>query len=143
RQSMLRQSSELLARLGETIALDRPLSELTVAGRQMIAMARALSQDCRLSVLDAPTASPWARESETLFRILNQLRDQGVGILYVSHRLPEIFALSDRVTVLRDGKLIATQPIAELTQERLVELMVGREIEAMDDDDARHTAAAR
>jgi ABC-type sugar transport system ATPase subunit/ribose/xylose/arabinose/galactoside ABC-type transport system permease subunit len=133
RRAMRRQTQELLSRLGESIDIFRPTGELPLAQRQMIGIARALSQRCRLLIMDEPTASLSERETKTLFRIINQLRDQGVAILYVTHRLEEVFALADRVTVLRDGKNVATRPVCELTANRLIELMVGREIEPIDE----------
>jgi len=131
RGAMERQTRDLLARLGEAVDLARPVGELPMAQRQMIGMARALSQRCRLLVMDEPTASLSSRESETLFGIIRQLRSQGVSILYVSHRLEEIFALADRVTVLRDGHRVATRRINELSTERLIDLMVGRAVEQL------------
>jgi ABC-type sugar transport system ATPase subunit/ribose/xylose/arabinose/galactoside ABC-type transport system permease subunit len=132
RAAMERQASELLAQLGESIDASRPVGELPLAQRQMIGIARALSQRCRLLIMDEPTASLSARETETLFRIIRTLRAQGVSILYVSHRLEEVFALADRVTVLRDGRRVATRPMEGLTTARLVGLMVGREIEPIE-----------
>ena len=138
RAAMRQQTSALLANLGEHIDIDRPTAELSLAQRQMIGIARALSQDCRVLIMDEPTASLSARETEVLFRIINRLRDDGAAILYVTHRMEEIFALADRVTVLRDGRHIATHPIGEVTADRLIELMVGREIEPLAAD--RHTS---
>lgn len=131
RAAMQQRTSELLASLGETIDIHRPTAQLPLAQRQMIGIARALSQGCRILIMDEPTASLSARETQILFRIINRLRADGVAILYVTHRLEEIFALADRVTVLRDGRHIATQPIGEVTSNRLIELMVGREIEPL------------
>ncbi|MCC6492058.1 MAG: ATP-binding cassette domain-containing protein [Pirellulales bacterium] len=134
RRRMERHTVEQLQRLGEHVPVDRPVGQLSLAQRQMIGMARALSQQCRVLVMDEPTASLSAREAETLFRIVRQLRGEGAAILYVSHRLEEIFALADRVTVLRDGRHVETCPLGELTPARLIELMVGRGVEPL----ARH-----
>lgn len=136
RTAMQQRTSELLASLGETIDIHCPTAQLPLAQRQMIGIARALSQGCRVLIMDEPTASLSARETQVLFRIITRLRAEGVAILYVTHRLEEIFTLADRVTVLRDGRHIATQPIGEVTSHRLIELMVGREIEPL----AEHTA---
>jgi rhamnose transport system ATP-binding protein len=125
---MRRQTAALLDRLGERFDQRRPLMDLTVAQRQMVGMARALSRSCRLLIMDEPTASLSARETEVLFRIIRQLRSQGVSILYVSHRLEEVFELSDRVTVFRDGQRVDTQPTKDLTTQSLIQRMVGREI---------------
>lgn len=128
RGEMARQTRALLDRLGEHIDQRRALMEMTVAQRQMVGMARALSRKCRLLIMDEPTASLSARETEVLFRIIRQLRSEGVSILYVSHRMEEVFDLSDRVTVFRDGKWVDTQPTSSMTTASLIQLMVGREV---------------
>lgn len=128
RPEMSRQTRALLDRLGEHIDQRRALMEMTVAQRQMVGMARALSRKCRLLIMDEPTASLSARETEVLFRIIRQLRSDGVSILYVSHRMEEVFDLSDRVTVFRDGKWVDTQPTKNMTTASLIQLMVGREV---------------
>jgi len=127
--AMRRQAATLLGRLGETLDLDCPLRELPLAQRQMVAMARALARDCRLLVMDEPTASLSARETETLFTLIRRLRQDGVGILYVSHRLDEIFTLADRITVLRDGRLVSTQAASAMTRGTLIQSMVGRAVQ--------------
>src|SRR4029077_4889953 len=106
----------------------RALMEMTVAQRQMVSMARALSRKCRVLIMDEPTASLSARETEVLFRIIRQLKSEGVSILYVSHRMEEVFDLSDRVSVFRDGKWVDTQPTKSMTTQSLIQRMVGREI---------------
>lgn len=131
---MTTQSKHLLNELGESIDLSVPVGSLSVAQRQLIGMARALSQNSRLLILDEPTASLSAQEVDALFRIIRKLRQHGVSILYVSHRMEEIFALADRVTVLRDGRHVKTLPREGLTVEALVELMVGREVEPLKRD---------
>jgi rhamnose transport system ATP-binding protein len=136
RATMRRETKALLQRLGEADAFDpaRPVGELSVAQRQMVGMARALSQDCRLLIMDEPTASLSERETRVLFNLIRQFKSQGVSILYVSHRLDEIFELSDRVTVFRDGKHVATSPIGAMTKDKLIQQMVGRELLATDHD---------
>lgn len=128
RPRMRREAHLLMERLGESIDLDRPLEDLSLAQRQMVGIARALSRRSRLLILDEPTASLSARETQTLFRILRQLQAEGVAILYISHRLEEVYALADRVTVLRDGRLIGTHPIGDVDRGTLVRMMVGREL---------------
>lgn len=131
-KSRMRQEAlEVLQRLGQDFDIDCPVSELSVAQRQMVAMARALSQECKFLILDEPTASLSARETNALLKIVKQLRDEGVTMLYVSHRLEEIFDLADHVTVFRDGEYIDTKPIGELDKEALIRLMVGREVEEL------------
>jgi ABC-type sugar transport system ATPase subunit len=131
---MQAETRALLQRLGEADAFDPscPVGELSVAQRQMVGMARALSQDCRLLIMDEPTASLSERETRVLFNLIRQLKSQGVSILYVSHRLDEVFALSDRVTVFRDGRFVATHPTSEFDKDKLIQLMVGRELIATD-----------
>ncbi|BDI31195.1 ribose import ATP-binding protein RbsA [Capsulimonas corticalis] len=139
RPRMRREAQALLDRLGERIDLDRPLEELSLAQRQMVGIARALSHKSRLLIMDEPTASLSARETQTLFRIIRQLQSEGVAILYVSHRMEEVFALSSRVTILRDGKLVETRAIADVSRNELVKLMVGRELLA---EESRESATA-
>lgn len=131
RAEMRRQTLEVLDRLGEKIEIDVPVGALSIAQRQMVAMARALSRDCRLLIMDEPTASLSARETKVLLKIIDQLRREGVTILYVTHRLEEIFRIANRVTVLRDGQLVATRSVSDVTTDELIRLMVGREVEEL------------
>lgn len=126
---MRSEAKKLMNRLGESIDLFRPLGELSVANRQMVSMARALSQDCRLLIMDEPTASLSARETAALLKIIRQLRNDGVTVLYVSHRLEELFEIADRVTVLRDGERVETRQVEDLHRTELIKLMVGRHCE--------------
>ena len=136
RPRMQREAQALMDRLGERVSLDSPLEELSLAQRQMVGIARALSRQSRLLIMDEPTASLSARETQTLFRLIRQLQGEGVAILYISHRLEEVFALSDRVTVLRDGRLVETRPMADVSRDELVRLMVGRDLRAAERDGA-------
>src|SRR6266481_1432137 len=104
---------------------------LSVASRQRVEIAKALSQDPRVLVMDEPTTSLAEGDVSRLMAIVRRLRERGVGIVYVSHRLREIFALADRVTVLRDGACIGTRSIADVTQAALVSMMVGRSIDQL------------
>lgn len=131
RSSMRSQTRALLTQLGEDVDVDRPLGELPMAQRQMVGIARALSQQCRLLIMDEPTASLSSRETEALFRNIRRLRESGVSILYVSHRMEEIFRLADRVSVLRDGRMVATHAINEVDHDALIRLMVGREVQLL------------
>lgn len=128
---MRREATEVLKRLGQNFDIDCPVLELSVAQRQMVAMARALSQKCEFLILDEPTASLSAKETDALLTIVRQLRDEGVTVLYVSHRLEEIFQIADRVTVLRDGECVDTQAVEDLNRSALIFLMVGRELEEL------------
>jgi len=128
RAGMERETRLLMDRLGEKIDIKRPLQELSLAQRQMVGMARALSHKSRLLIMDEPTASLSARETEALFRVMRQLQSEGVAILYISHRLEEVFELADRVTVLRDGRHVLTSDIGEVDRDALIRLMVGRDM---------------
>lgn len=130
RVAMRQQAATLLDNLGESIDLNRPVRELSLAQRQMVSVARALVGNCRLLIMDEPTASLSHRETETLFQLIRRLQGQGISVLYVSHRLEEIFLLADRITVLRDGRWVATRTIREMNRDSLIELMVGRPLTA-------------
>jgi rhamnose transport system ATP-binding protein len=117
---------DLFARLGESFPFDRPVGQLSVALRQMVAIARAISRKSRLLIMDEPTASLSARETSSLLRLVRQLQSEGVSILYVSHRLEEIFELASKVTILRDGELVETCDTASIDSNGLIARMVGR-----------------
>ncbi len=124
-----REASELFRRLNIAIDPESPCRDLTVAQQQCVEIAKALSQNARIIVLDEPSAVLTDREVEQLFAIIRDLQSHGIGVIYISHRLDEIFALADRATVMRDGETIDTQPVAQLTRERIIELMVGRKLD--------------
>ncbi|MBX7135570.1 MAG: ATP-binding cassette domain-containing protein [Fimbriimonadaceae bacterium] len=128
RASMQANTISLLAELGESFDPSVPLETLSPAQRQMVSIARATSGQCRLLILDEPTSSLSGPESEALFRVIAKLKNDGVAILYVSHRLEEIALLADRVTVLRDGLTVWSKPIAEAGRDEIVRAMVGREV---------------
>ena len=111
--------------------VDAKVGGLSVASRQRVEIAKAISQDPRVLVMDEPTTSLAEGDVSRLMAIMRRLRERGVGIVYVSHRLREIFALADRVTVLRDGACIGTRPIAEVTEAALISMMVGRSIDQL------------
>lgn len=102
--------------------------DLSIAQQQMVEVAKALSLEASLIVMDEPTSSLTEQETEVLFAMMRTLRERGVSIIYISHRLEEVFAIADKVTVLRDGRYIATHPTSELTPQQIVSLMVGREL---------------
>jgi ABC-type sugar transport system ATPase subunit len=124
-----RRAAELFRRLGVEIDPDAPVRQLSVAQQQTVEIAKALAAEARILVLDEPTATLTPPEAERLFAILHELRRQGAGVIYISHRLDEVFALADRVLVLRDGSQIATRPIQDVTRDELIEQMVGRRLE--------------
>ncbi|UFT98815.1 sugar ABC transporter ATP-binding protein [Radiobacillus kanasensis] len=117
-----------LQRLGIDINPDQVLGELSVGQQQMVEIARALSTNAKLIIMDEPTAALTDREISSLFDVIHNLRKSGVSIIYISHRLEEIFNICDRITVLRDGEYIGTQNIVDTTFEEVVRMMVGREL---------------
>lgn len=129
RRTMYREAKAIIDELGLEIDVRRPVRLFSLAQQQMIEVAKALSLDARLIVMDEPTSSLTDREVETLFNQMRKLRDRGVAVIFISHRLDEIFEICDRVTVLRDGELVATSPIEDLTREILIKQMVGREVD--------------
>lgn len=123
------QAAEVLKRLDVQMELRAPVGELTVARQQMVEIAKALSQQADLIVMDEPSAILAGHELETLFTIIESLVKQGVTIIYISHRLDEVFQIADEVTVLKDGVVVGTRPIKELTRPTLIQMMVGRSLE--------------
>ena len=123
-------AERLLAEYGVHTDVRRPLRSLGVGAQQMVALARAVSVDARVIVMDEPTSSLEPREVETLFGVVERLRDRGLAVVYVSHRMEELYRICDRVTVLRDGRLVHTGPLAELDRLELISLMLGRELAA-------------
>ncbi len=122
-------ATELLARVGIALDLDRPAGTLRMAEQQLVEIARALGTRAKVLLLDEPTAALTDVEAARLFTLVRALRADGVGCVYISHRLEEVMALADRVSVLRDGRLMATLPIAEVTRDGMVRLMVGRDVD--------------
>ncbi|NMD09171.1 MAG: sugar ABC transporter ATP-binding protein [Phyllobacteriaceae bacterium] len=126
--SLYRNAAELISRLGVALDVRRAASGLTLAEQQTVEIARALSLHVKVLIMDEPTASLSAREVDKLLEIARALKEQGVAVLYISHRLDEIFRITDRVTVLRDGRHISTKPISAVTHDSMVKDMVGRAI---------------
>ncbi|RIK37676.1 MAG: hypothetical protein DCC57_21450, partial [Chloroflexi bacterium] len=131
RRALRRQAAALFARLGATLPVDVPVSRLSPGQQTMVSVARGLAADAALVVLDEPTAALTDREIQHLFTALRALAARGVTVVYVSHRLQEIFALTERVTVMRNGRVVATQPTHTLDEPALVQLMTGRSLEAV------------
>ena len=119
----------LFKRIGIKVPIDLECNLLTVAQQQIVEIAKALAQDARIMVMDEPSAALSPRETKGLFEVVHELKKQGIGVIYISHRLDEIFEIADRVTILRDGEHIDTRPIGNLTREQMIELMVGRSLE--------------
>lgn len=129
RQSDARKrSAEVLARLGLDFSPDTLVAAVSIGERQMVEIARALAFNPRIIVMDEPTTSLTSRETEKLFAVIHDLKQRGIAIIYISHRMEEIYALSDRVTVLRDARQVGTLTRAELSPEKLVSMMVGRDV---------------
>ncbi|MCO5398204.1 sugar ABC transporter ATP-binding protein [Ralstonia soli] len=141
RAALQRQAEQALARVGLDLDPWTPVHTLGIGHRQMIEIARALASACRVLILDEPTAMLSAHESATLFERIEALRREGVAIVYISHRLDELARIADRIVVLRDGKLITDAPAATVTQEALIQAMVGREVAAA--PDTEHAARER
>ncbi|WP_051340672.1 sugar ABC transporter ATP-binding protein [Azospirillum halopraeferens] len=128
RARLRRDAAALLARLRQPIDVDRPVGTLSVGQQQMVEIARALSLDARLLIMDEPTDALTDVETAVLFEVIRGLKAEGKGIVYISHRLGEIFTLCDSVTVLRDGRTVHRGPVAELDEATLIRHMVGRAI---------------
>ena len=121
-------AGQLLRDLNLPINPRTKIGNLGIGQQQLVEIAKALSQNAKILVLDEPTAALTESEVETLFQILRNLKSRGVGMIYISHKLDEVFAMSDRITVLRDGKTIGTKAAKELDKDRVIALMVGREV---------------
>ncbi len=134
------QCEPVLERLGLSLDSDTLVSELTVAQQQLVEIARALLSECRVLVMDEPTAALAPREVEALFDILKEITGRGIGVIFISHRLDEIFEIADRITVMRDGLTIDTRTSQNYTRRQLIEQMVGRSLE---DEFPRHRPAPK
>jgi len=119
----------LLKRIGSEINPDKLCGELSVADQQIVEIAKALALNTQIMVMDEPSAALSPREAEGLFAIVEELRSQGIGIIYITHRLNEVEQLADRIMILRDGEHITTQPAVDLSRDQIIENMVGRSLE--------------
>ncbi|MDG6882768.1 Ribose import ATP-binding protein RbsA [Phocoenobacter uteri] len=128
-KTMYREADKLLAKLGVDHKSTQLASELSIGQLQMVEIAKALSFESKVIIMDEPTDALTDTETEALFKVINELKAQGRGIVYISHRLKEIFEICDDVTVLRDGQFIGEVPVAGLTEDRLIEMMVGRKLD--------------
>jgi len=126
--SMAKQAHKRLVSLGLDIDVSRPVADFPLGTQQMIEICKALALDCRIIVMDEPTSALTEPEVEKLFGIIEKLKNQGCGIIYITHKMEEIYRLADRITVLRDGRHIATAAAAGLDKEKLIQWMVGREL---------------
>ena len=124
----IEQARQLLLRVGLHINPRKMVSALSVAEQQLVEIAKALAIDAKLVILDEPTATLTGKEIEDLFTVIYGLTARGIAVVYISHRLEEIFRIGDRVTVMRDGKVVATLPRSDIDEFKLIRLMVGRDI---------------
>lgn len=128
RKAMRARAEEVLSRMGVKIPVDTVMSDLSVGQQQMIEICKALLVDAKVIIMDEPTAALTQSETAALFEVINNLRKRGVSIVYISHRMEEIFDLCDRITVLRDGQYIDTRNISDIDMDDIVRMMIGREI---------------
>lgn len=128
RTAMLRETEKLLAELGIDIPATAFMRDLSVAQCQLIEIVKAISISAKVVVMDEPTSAITDKEVETLFRQIRRLQSEGVAIIYISHKMDEIFQICDTITVLRDGQFIGTHPAAEMDNDKLIRMMVGRDI---------------
>jgi D-xylose transport system ATP-binding protein len=122
------EAQRALALVGLDVDPERKVKELGIGQQQMVEIAKALAKNAEILVLDEPTAALTESDAQRLLRFLSELRKKGVSSIYISHRLEEVFQIADRITVLRDGRSVGTAPTSELTTERVIALMVGREV---------------
>ena len=128
-RDMYRQATEILAKLDINLDVRSQARGLTLASQQAVEIAKAISLNVRVLIMDEPTASLSAHEVDQLFMLADTLRQRGVALLFISHRMEEVFAHCDRITVLRDGQFVSTAPVAEFTTERAIRDMVGRQVD--------------
>ncbi len=127
--AMRRQAQALMENLGETLDVRRLVGTLSIAQRQMVEIAKATSRRSRVIAMDEPSATLTAHELENLWRLIRQLKSQGIGIVYISHRMEEVFQIADSVTILRDGRSVGTSRIGDIEREDVLKLMVGRDLD--------------
>ncbi len=127
-RDMNRRAAEYLKQLSLSISPETQVAKLPVGGQQMVEIAKAVSTDCKVLVMDEPTSALTNREVDELNRIIHELKRRGVGIVYITHRLEELTPIADRVTILRDGKFVATRDFQDISIGEIISLMVGREI---------------
>ena len=130
-KTMRREASRILGEIGADFAPDAPVRALGVADRQLLEIAKALSSSARLLIMDEPTAALSLQEVDNLFAVVRALHERGVSVIFISHRLEEVTENTDTVTVLRDGRHVATRPTAEVTHAEMIRLMVGRSLDAL------------
>jgi len=128
-QKLSQQARQVLSELGLDVNVKQKVADLSPGKRQLVAIAKALSIEAQMLIMDEPTAALTDQEVSHLFQVIRKLRDQGISVIFVSHRMEEVFQIADRITVLRDGKHIGTRTVAETSYSELVHMIVGRNIE--------------
>ena len=128
KKAMQAKAKEVMDKMGVSIPVDAVMGELSVGQQQMVEICKALMVDAKVIIMDEPTAALTQSETEGLFKVIQSLRKKGVSIVYISHRMEEIFELCDRITILRDGTYIDTKLIKDITMDDVVQMMIGREI---------------
>ena len=128
-RKMRRDAQALMADFGMTLDVRTLVGSLSVAQRQMVEIAKATSRQARILAMDEPSATLTAHELENLYQLIRRLQSQGIGIVYISHRMDEVFQIADAVTVLRDGKIVGSAPLGAISREEVVRLMVGRDLD--------------
>lgn len=128
KKAMRAKAQEVMEKMGVNIPVDAVMSGLSVGQQQMVEICKALMVDAKVLIMDEPTAALTERETESLFKVMKSLREKDVSIVYISHRMEEIFELCDRITILRDGSYIGTEKISEIDMDGVVRMMIGREI---------------
>ena len=128
KKAMRAKAREVMERMGVNIDVGAVMSDLSVGQQQMVEICKALMADAKVLIMDEPTAALTQSETEILFQVINSLRKKGVSIVYISHRMEEIFELCDRITILRDGEYVGTRYIKDITMDDIVQMMIGREI---------------
>ncbi len=127
-KTLFRQAQEVIDKLGVRVDARAPVNTLSVAQQQMVEIAKATSKRSKIIVMDEPSATLTDHELQSLFNLMRQLRSEGVSIVYISHRLEEVFEVCDRATIMRDGKWVATRDVSSLDRDEIIKLMVGREL---------------
>jgi len=127
-RAMYAEAQKVIDRLGVKLNARTPVNRLSIAQQQMVEVAKATSRNATIIAMDEPSATLTEHELESLFELIRSLKQQGVSIVYISHRLEEVFQIADRVTILRDGRLVGTKPVAETDRDDIIRMMVGREL---------------
>ena len=128
KKAMHAKAQEVMDKMGVQIPIEAVMSDLSVGQQQMVEICKALMVDAKVIIMDEPTAALTERETESLFRVMRALQKKGVSIVYISHRMEEIFVLCDRITILRDGSYIGTENVNDIDMDGIVKMMIGREI---------------